>query len=255
MTVAACAEIVRRGDPDRFLAAMAAPVEARAALFPLYAYNVEIARAPWVSAEPMIGEMRLQWWRDAVAEIGEGKPPRAHEVVAPLAEVVAERNLPIWLLDGMAEARRRDLWPEDFADADALMQHLGATAGHLMWLSALALGAPAGLELAARDAGLAQGLAAWLQAVPDLRGRGQRPLPSAEPAAVATLARDGLAALSRARAARVGEAVPAFRAAWLAGPILRQAAARPERVLEGGLGVSEFRRRASLAWAAARGRW
>ena len=60
MSLQACAELVERGDPDRFLATMAAPVALRATLFPLYAFNVEIARAPWVTQEPMIAEMRLQ---------------------------------------------------------------------------------------------------------------------------------------------------------------------------------------------------
>jgi phytoene/squalene synthetase len=45
----ACAQLVERGDPDRFRAVMAAPPEARRVLFPIYAANVEIARAPWVS--------------------------------------------------------------------------------------------------------------------------------------------------------------------------------------------------------------
>ena len=65
----ACADIVRRADPARFQAAMAAPVAARSVLFPIYAFNVEVARAPWVTSEPMIAEMRLQWWVDALEEI------------------------------------------------------------------------------------------------------------------------------------------------------------------------------------------
>ncbi|MEC7259362.1 MAG: squalene/phytoene synthase family protein, partial [Pseudomonadota bacterium] len=84
----ACARIVEQGDPDRFLAAMAAPVQARRVLFPLYAFGVEIARAPWVTQEPMIAEMRLQWWRDALEEIASGAPARRHEVVTPLASLL-----------------------------------------------------------------------------------------------------------------------------------------------------------------------
>ena len=38
MSLDACAEIVQRGDPDRFAAVMAAPTAARARLFPLYAF-------------------------------------------------------------------------------------------------------------------------------------------------------------------------------------------------------------------------
>ena len=72
MTVAACAELVQRGDPDRFLAVMAAPVGVRAQLLPLYAFNLEVARAPWVTQEPLIAEMRLQWWRDVVENAGSG---------------------------------------------------------------------------------------------------------------------------------------------------------------------------------------
>ncbi len=84
MSIAACAALVERGDPDRFMAVMAAPVPARARLFPLYAFNLEVARAPWVTQEPMIAEMRLQWWRDTVEALACGGPVRAHEVVAPL---------------------------------------------------------------------------------------------------------------------------------------------------------------------------
>ena len=69
MTLSACAELVRRGDPDRFLVAMAAPSEARARLLPLYAFNLDIARAPWASTDPNIALMRLQFWRDTLAEI------------------------------------------------------------------------------------------------------------------------------------------------------------------------------------------
>ena len=45
----ACAELVARADPSRFRATMAAPVAARRVLFPIYAFNTEVARAPWVT--------------------------------------------------------------------------------------------------------------------------------------------------------------------------------------------------------------
>ena len=70
--IQACAELVARGDPVRFRATMAAPLAVRKALFPLYALNLEVARAPWLTEEPMIAEMRLQFWRDVVEEAGAG---------------------------------------------------------------------------------------------------------------------------------------------------------------------------------------
>ena len=240
MSLAACAALVERGDPDRFLSAMAAPVAARARLFPLYAYNLELARAPWVTAEPLIAEMRLQWWRDAVAEVAGGAPARAHEVMEPLAAVI-RAGVPGSLLDGIAAARRRDVARAPFADAAELWDYLDTTGGALMWASVLALGGAG--EAGARRVGRAGALAAWLMAVPRVEARGWPALPAGtDPAA---LAREGLAMLA---APARGPGAPALRAAWRAGAILRQAATEPARVREGRLGTSEFRRRASLLW-------
>ena len=104
MTVEACAGIVQRGDADRFLATMAAPPAARLRLFPLYAFNVEVSRAPWLTAEPMIAQMRLQWWRDALDEIGAGGQVRRHEVATPLAQVLREARIPMPTLLGPLQA-------------------------------------------------------------------------------------------------------------------------------------------------------
>ena len=86
--IAACAALVQKADPDRFAATMAAKPAAREKLLPIYAFNVEVARAPWVTQESMIAEMRLQWWRDALEEIKAGGMVRRHEVVTPLALVL-----------------------------------------------------------------------------------------------------------------------------------------------------------------------
>ncbi|MFP4274898.1 MAG: squalene/phytoene synthase family protein, partial [Paracoccaceae bacterium] len=112
--IAACALIVQRGDPARFRATMAAPPAARRVLFPLYAFNIEVARAPWVTAEPMIAEMRLQWWRDALEEIASGGPVRRHEVATPLAEVLDAQGAR--LLDALVDARRADIARAPFDD-------------------------------------------------------------------------------------------------------------------------------------------
>ena len=159
MSVDACAALVARGDPDRFLAVMAAPVAVRARLFPLYAWNLEVARAPWVPAEPLIAEMRLQWWRDVVA----GGEARAHEVAGPLWRVIREAGLPVGVMDRLIEARRWDIGREAFVDQTAMDAYLEETGGGLMWLACVAAGAEAG-EAAARDIGWAAGLAAFLRA-------------------------------------------------------------------------------------------
>ncbi|MFC6687247.1 squalene/phytoene synthase family protein [Jhaorihella thermophila] len=251
--LAACADLVRRGDPDRFLAAMAAPVAARAVLFPLYAFNVEISRAPWASAEPMIAEMRLQWWRDMLEAVAAGRPAERHEVVAPLARVL-DPGL-AGALDDAVVARRWDIYGDRFAEAEELERHIDRTAGTLMWVAARALG-PAE-ESVVRDFAIASGLANWLRAVPAYRARGRDPLPPGADAA-GDLARRGLERLARARRARgaVSRAArPALLAGWQAGPVLAQAARDPDRAEAGTLGQSEAGRRLSLMLRAATGRW
>ncbi|MDA3859145.1 MAG: squalene/phytoene synthase family protein, partial [Roseovarius sp.] len=180
----ACADLLRRGDPDRFLAAMAAPVAARRVLLPIYAFNLEVARAPWVTQEPMIAEMRLQWWRDALGEIREVGVVRRHEVVTPLASVLDPVGAA--QLDDLIEARRWDIYREPFADQAAFERYISDTSGGLLAVSAKALG-PAD-EAVLADAGYALGLANWLRAIPALEAAGRIPLVDGRPEALRDLA-------------------------------------------------------------------
>ncbi|MCA0995583.1 squalene/phytoene synthase family protein [Alloyangia pacifica] len=252
----ACAGLIERGDPDRFAAAMAAPPEARRVLFPLYAFNLEVARAPWVTQETMIAEMRLQWWRDALEEIAKGGAVRRHEVVTPLAQVLDGETAA--RLDPLVGARRWDIYRDPFEDEAHLTRYLEETSGLLLLAAGRGLAGPAGMgEEVALDAGYAFGLAAFLRAVPELESKGRVPLLDGRPEGVAALARGGLARLARARkgfGAVPKAARPALLAGWQAGPLLALAAKEPQRVAEGTLQLSEFSRRARLAKAGFTGR-
>jgi len=252
MSLEACADLVERGDPDRFVAVRAAPSWARDRLLTLYAFNLEIARAPWVTQEPLVAEMRLQWWRDAIA--AEVAP--AHLVMGPMHALIGEAGLPLAVLDRLVAARRWDAWREPFADQDSLETYVEDSAAGLMWLAARALGAPERAEAPVRAYGWASGLANFLRAVPELRARGRHPLP--EGVAVAELARQGLARLAEARAGRAqvpAAVAPALLAGWQAGGLLSLAARDPAAVEDGRLALSEFARRGGLLWQAISGRW
>ncbi len=252
------ADLVRAGDPDRYAATRAAPEAARAKLWPLYAFNLEIARAPYVTQEPMIAQMRLQFWSDVFRDIAAGAPARAHQVAEPLAALWRDEGLPVEMGEAMVAARHWDIAREAFADEAAFLAHLDATAGHLMWLAARVLGAPAPSERVVRDMAHAAGLANWLVAVPALRAAGRVPLSRDDDAAIRALAEGGLERLSRARAARAqvpDTATPALLCGWQAGAILRRAAREPGRVAQGQLLGSEFARRGSLLMRGVSGRW
>ena len=239
MSFEACAALVEKGDEDRFRAAMAAPVSARKLLFALYAFNVEVTRAPWVTQEPMIAEMRLQWWRDALEEIASGKP-RKHEVVDALADVLDAKACTE--LDGLIAARRWDCYKDAFEDAEHLEDYIDKTSGNLMWQSASLLGAAS--EPVVRDFAFASGVANLLKAVPELEARGRKPLVDGTEAGVKALADQALTRLKRAKSARhtiSKAAAPALLPGFMAKPVLLQAIKAPGLVARGALIASPLR--------------
>jgi len=155
------AALVRAADPDRYFSALFAPAETRAFLFALYAFNAELARVAEAVREPMLGAIRLEWWREAVESAAKGAP-RNHDVAKGLAALFAARPLAPADLEAMIERRAFDSSPEHFADFAVLENYLDATSGALMRLAITIVGGEAGL---ARDAGLAYGLTGLLRAL------------------------------------------------------------------------------------------
>ena len=246
MSVEACAELVERGDPDRFLSAMTAPPDDRAALFVLYAFNLEVARAPWVTKEAMIAEMRLQWWADAIEEIYGDGDVRRHEVVSPLAALITDKGLERAAFDRLIEARRWDIYKEPHKDQAALDQYISDTSAGLMWLAAQALGADATHRDLVMDYGYAAGVAALFRAIPALENAQKYPLVDGTPAGVSALAHTALA-----RSAIGGVPKPvraALRSGWMAKYALKLAVHNPALVAAGGLEPAEFSKKIRLLW-------
>ncbi|MEO1193126.1 MAG: squalene/phytoene synthase family protein [Pseudomonadota bacterium] len=131
---------VRQQDHDRYLTVLFAPAEKREALFTLLAFNQEIARTAERVSEPLLGEMRLAWWRDALEACAAGAKPPDHPLAAALAPLIAEGTLPAQALLDQVEARRRDLDPEGFASLAEMTAYARETAGRLNALSATLLG-------------------------------------------------------------------------------------------------------------------
>ncbi|MBD0865581.1 MAG: squalene/phytoene synthase family protein [Rhodobacteraceae bacterium] len=248
---ATCAGLVHRSDPDRFRAIMAAPPAARAVLFPLYAFNLEVARAPWVTKETMIAEMRLQWWRDAIDEIANGGRVRRHEVVCPLARFLPPDLAPV--LDTLIVMRRWDIYTDPFEDQDHFDAYIDATSGGLFWVAGHVLGDAD--EQAMRDVGWAAGVANWLRAVPELEARKRIPLVDGTDEGLHQLAGRARDRLRAARAARDRIPRAAALAGWQTESILRAVRRDPRRVRQGVLVHSTAMQRFSLMWQAGTGRW
>lgn len=159
-----CAAEVRRHDPDRFLCAMFAPADRREDLLALYAFNLEIARTREQVSERMLGQIRLQWWREAIEGVYAGAP-RRHEVVQTLADAVKRHGIARDSLDRMIDAREADLDDGPPADLAALQAYADATSGTLAAVATDMLGAGEGARDAARQVGTAWALVGLLRAV------------------------------------------------------------------------------------------
>jgi phytoene synthase len=173
-----CEELVRAADKDRFLSALFAPAAQRGALHALYAFNIEIARVRESIHEPLAGEIRLQWWTDAISGKAAGEA-EANPVAAALLSAVERHRLPSELLTGLIAARRFDLYDDPMATLADFDAYGRATSSALVELSAriLAGSEVPGLGLLALHAGLGHATAGLLQAFPHHAARGQLFLP------------------------------------------------------------------------------
>ncbi|MGE5502428.1 MAG: squalene/phytoene synthase family protein [Ignavibacteriales bacterium] len=155
-------DIVRRADPDRWLASRFIEDEkARADVVALYAFNDELARVAHTVREPLMGEIRLTWWREAMEELSAGKPPRKH----PVIEALAAADISTADLENLPEGRLADLDRIPFETAEAVLAYLDATAGQVMALAARRLD-PASRPEQVRSAARAFGLAGLWRAKP-----------------------------------------------------------------------------------------
>jgi NADH dehydrogenase [ubiquinone] 1 alpha subcomplex assembly factor 6 len=166
-----CGDQVRRDDPDRFLMSLFAPADRRESLWAVLAFNLEVAKTRERVREPVLGQIRLQWWRDAVSEIFAGMP-REHAVVTALAKAAATRGLSRVAMQKLIDARETDLSLEPPADLAALEDYAEQSAGPLLALMAQVLGGSPPEDVCRRLAA-PQALSGLLLAIPfrGLHGR------------------------------------------------------------------------------------
>lgn len=171
-----CADQVRRFDPERWLTILVAPAHAQRDLIALHAFNLEIARVRESVREVQMGSIRLQWWRDALAETRDGAA--RHPVAGELALTMRRFDLAEAKLLDLIDAREADLDDAPCADLPALLRYAEATSGALAVLAMTALGhRDTQAASAARQVGTAWALLGILRAAPFLASAGRCQLP------------------------------------------------------------------------------
>ena len=167
---------VRAADPDRYFSALFAPAPSRPLLIALYAFNAEVARIAETVREPMLGAIRLEWWRETVEGAYKGVA-RNHDVARGLEVLFAQSRVALTELEALIAARAFDSSAERFPDFAGLEAYVDATSGRVMRLAAQVLGGGTGIAPTLREAGLAYGLTGLLRALPFHNSRHKLYLP------------------------------------------------------------------------------
>jgi NADH dehydrogenase [ubiquinone] 1 alpha subcomplex assembly factor 6 len=173
------ATLLRRHDRDRYQTALFAPAAQRDGLFALFAFNYEVARVRESVTQPMLGQIRLQWWREVIDAAYAGAPCRHHEVAEPLTATIREYGLTRAHFDRLIDTRERDLADEPPADMVALEDYAEGTSATLLWLvlEILRVSAPAA-SVTVREVGRAYALTGLLRAMPFHAGAGRCYIPA-----------------------------------------------------------------------------
>lgn len=172
------AEFLRANDRDRYLATLLLRSPAREAVQALHAFSADVAAIRDRAREPAPGEIRLQWWTDALAGEGHGNV-RQNPLADALLDTIDRYRLPSGALQRLVAARRFDLYDDPMPDVASFEGYAGETASVLYQLSAMIL--DDGIELPSGDAaghlGVAHALIGHLRAFGLNASRGRLFLP------------------------------------------------------------------------------
>jgi 15-cis-phytoene synthase len=173
-----CRKLVREHDKDRYLAGLFVRSAKRKHLFALYAFNYEIARIRELVHEPMPGELRLQWWRDALEGQARGDVAR-HPVANVLLATIEKFSLPRPQCLELIDAHTFDLYDDAMPNVAQLEIYCDSTAGALFRLAVTLLSGRElqGITEALQHAGRAYAMTGLLRAFALHASRGQVYLP------------------------------------------------------------------------------
>lgn len=172
------AEALRAIDRDRFLSTLILSGPHRDGIVALYAFNADVASIRDRVSDPAPGEIRLQWWNDALEGQGHGAI-RQNPVADALLDTIAAYNIPIGTLQRLLGARRFDLYDDPMPDLPTFEGYAGETASTLYQLAAMILNNGELIEAgdAAGHLGVAHALIGHLRAFGYTASQGRIMLP------------------------------------------------------------------------------
>jgi len=168
-------EAARLFERDRYLSALLAPSDARDDLITIAAFAGELRRIPLMTREAAIGEIRLQWWRDALGAAGGGSS--GHPVADAVNDVARRRSLQSDLLVALVEGFSRELYEDGIRDHHEMLHYANETDGAAIRLALGVLGGTAVTDDDIDRAGRALALSRLALALPQHLAHGRLPVP------------------------------------------------------------------------------
>jgi 15-cis-phytoene synthase len=178
--------LVRAYDRPRYYATLFAPPPLRDDLFALYGFAAEIARVPDQVSEPGLGEIRLRWWQDSLAEAISSGDAADTPTLRAIVAIIERHRLPPAAFEALIAARSFDLYSDPPPTIPDLEGRMGEMESVLFQMAAIILGAKGETADAAGHAGIAYGVARRLAMSRSEWARGRTIMP------VDILARHGL---------------------------------------------------------------
>jgi phytoene synthase len=172
------AEALRKGDRDRYLSTLVLTGAHRDAVTALYAFNADVASIRERVSDPAPGEIRLQWWSDALEGEGHGAV-RQNPVADALLDTIDRYRIPAGTLLRLLGARRFDLYDDPMPDLQSFEGYAGETTSTLYQLAAMILNDGDVVEAgdAAGHLGVAHALIGHLRAFGQVSAQGRIMLP------------------------------------------------------------------------------
>ena len=160
------AKEAKKFDYDRWLISLFAPMPSRSRIHALLAFNGEISKVRETVTEVLLGDIRFQWWRDALNNMEDEKYLN-HPILRSLKIIISEHDLDTSLFEDIINARSKDLDPCPFVANTELLEYARGTGGLLSGLTYRVMGnrEEAGYK-AAQQVGRAFALTGIIRAIP-----------------------------------------------------------------------------------------
>ncbi|KAG1852041.1 isoprenoid synthase domain-containing protein [Suillus tomentosus] len=173
-----CKDLVRKHDYEGYLTSQLYPKRFQGGYLALRAFYIELATVREAVSQTTLGQARLMFWRDAMKDIYNDKPPR-HPIALAMYEATRDNHLSLYHFNRIIEAREQELHNQTHLTLESMTSHAESTSSTFLYLLLEMLKLPSStLAHAASHLGVAQSLTTLIRALPFHASKGVMVIPA-----------------------------------------------------------------------------